>query len=181
MGKLESAIKGEVTRLARRELRGPFLLLQRRVRLLRVEIARLAKQIAAQGKKETARPSLMTEAGALLEDGKVFRFSPGRILGLRKKLGLSQRELAILAGVTLGAVAGWEKGKFEPKPEKKAALAAMRKMGKRSVKKMLAEMGPGAEEEKKKEKKKESQPAPKIKKGVKPAPPAKPTKKKAGK
>ena len=175
MGKLESAIKGEVTRLARREMRGPFLLLQRRLRSLRAEIARLAKQIAAQEKKETARPSLMAEAGALLKDKKVFRLSPGRILGLRKKLGLSQQELAMLAGVTLGAVAGWEKGKFEPKTDKKAALAAMRKMGKRNVQKMLAEMGPGAQEEK------NSKSAPKNKELNKPALPAKPAKKKAGK
>ena len=40
---------------------------------------------------------------------------------------------------SLGAVASWEKGKFKPQGEKKAALVALRKVRKRDVKKMLAE------------------------------------------
>jgi hypothetical protein len=47
--------------------------------------------------------------------------------------------MGILVGATLGAVASWEKGKFKPQGEKKAALVALRKVGKRDVKKMLAE------------------------------------------
>ena len=38
-----------------------------------------------------------------------------------------------------GAVLSWEKGKFRPRGEKKAALVALRKLGKREVKKILAE------------------------------------------
>jgi transcriptional regulator with XRE-family HTH domain len=64
----------------------------------------------------------------------------------RKKLGISQRELGILTGATIGAVLSWEKGKFRPKGEKKAALVALRKLKKREVKKLLAEK---AEESKK--------------------------------
>jgi hypothetical protein len=36
-------------------------------------------------------------------------------------------------------VASWEKGKFRPKGEKKAALVALRKIRKRDVRKMLSE------------------------------------------
>jgi hypothetical protein len=49
------------------------------------------------------------------------------------------RELGILTGVGLSAVAMWEKGKFRPRGEKKAALVALRKLRKRDVKKLLAE------------------------------------------
>jgi DNA-binding transcriptional regulator YiaG len=73
------------------------------------------------------------------EEVKASRFTPERIRNLRKKKGLSQRELAILAGVTTGAVTSWEKGKFKPKGDKKAALVALRKVSKREVKKILAE------------------------------------------
>jgi transcriptional regulator with XRE-family HTH domain len=58
---------------------------------------------------------------------------------LRKKLGISQRELGVLVGASLGAVASWEKGKFKPQGEKKAALVALKKTRKRDVKKMLRE------------------------------------------
>ena len=73
------------------------------------------------------------------EEVKASRLTPERIAGLRKKLGISQRELGILTGASLGAVASWEKGKFRPKGEKKAALVALRKIRKRDVRKMLAE------------------------------------------
>jgi transcriptional regulator with XRE-family HTH domain len=70
---------------------------------------------------------------------KTSRLTPERIRNLRKKKGLSQRELAIITGVTTGAVLSWEKGKFKPKGDKKVALVALRKVTKRDVKKMLAE------------------------------------------
>jgi DNA-binding XRE family transcriptional regulator len=71
---------------------------------------------------------------------KASRFTPERIRSLRNKLGISQRELGILVGATNGAVLSWEKGKFKPQGEKKAALVALRKVRKRDVKKMLAEI-----------------------------------------
>jgi hypothetical protein len=39
----------------------------------------------------------------------------------------------------IGAALSWEKGKFKPKGDKKAALVALRKLSKRDLKKMLAE------------------------------------------
>jgi hypothetical protein len=54
-------------------------------------------------------------------------------------LGISQKGLAVLAGVTVGAVGLWEKGKFRPAANKKAVLVALRKLSKREVQKILAE------------------------------------------
>jgi hypothetical protein len=54
--------------------------------------------------------------------------------------------LAILAGVTVGAVGLWEKGKFRPAANKKAVLVALRKLSKREVKKILAEKKGGESE-----------------------------------
>jgi len=65
------------------------------------------------------------------EEIKAARLSPARVRNLRKKLGISQRELATLAGVSMGAVVMWEKGKFKPKGEKKGVLIALRRLGKR--------------------------------------------------
>jgi DNA-binding transcriptional regulator YiaG len=61
------------------------------------------------------------------EEIKKSRSSPRLVRSLRKKLGISQKELAILAGVTVGAARLWEKGKFKPKDEKKAVMVTLRR------------------------------------------------------
>jgi DNA-binding transcriptional regulator YiaG len=73
------------------------------------------------------------------EEVKASRITPERIHRLRNKLGISMRELGLLTGSSLGAVLSWEKGKFKPRGEKKAALVALRKLRKREVRKLLAE------------------------------------------
>jgi len=93
---------------------------------------RLAKEIA---ESKTKEPKL----AASPEEVKASRLTPVRIIGLRKKLGISQRELGILTEASLGTVASWEKGKFKPQGEKKAALVALRRIRKRDVRKMLKE------------------------------------------
>jgi DNA-binding transcriptional regulator YiaG len=98
----------------------------------------LAKELA---KTKSTEPKLE----ATPEEVKASRLTPARITGLRKKLGISQRELGLLVGATTGAVLSWEKGKFKPQGEKKTALVALRKVRKRDVKKMLAEKA-GAKE-----------------------------------
>ena len=80
------------------------------------------------------------------EELKKSRLSPRLIKTLRKKLKITQKELAILLGVTVGAAHQWETGKFTPKAEKKAALAALRKLGRTEVKKLLAQKASGIPE-----------------------------------
>jgi hypothetical protein len=57
------------------------------------------------------------------------------------------RELGVLTGSSVGAILFWEKGKFKPKADKKGALIALRKLGKRQVKRMLAEKAKGKKPE----------------------------------
>ena len=141
MGKLESTIKSEMQRLAKRQIRSTFLPLRREVRSLRSKLSTLSKGITSLNRLtkdlhlEKAKPKLE----ATPEGVKASRLTPDRIRGLRKKLGISMRELGILAGATVGAILSWEKGKFKPRGEKKAALVALRKLRKREVRKMLAE------------------------------------------
>jgi DNA-binding transcriptional regulator YiaG len=73
------------------------------------------------------------------EEVKASRLTPERIRGLRKKLGISMRELGILTGTSLGAILSWEKGKFKPRGEKKAALVGLRKFKKQEIRKLLDE------------------------------------------
>ena len=141
MGKLESTIKSEIQRLAKREVRSTFFPLRREVRGMRLKLSGLSKginslnRITKELRLEEARPKLE----ATPEEVKASRLTPDRIRGLRKKLRISMRELGVLTGSSLGAVLSWEKGKFKPRGDKKAALVALRKLRKRDVKKLLAE------------------------------------------
>jgi DNA-binding transcriptional regulator YiaG len=75
------------------------------------------------------------------EEVKMSRFSPRLIRSLRGHLGITQKELAILAGVTVGAVHQWESGHFKPGTKKKAVMVALRKLGRREVRKLLEGKG----------------------------------------
>ena len=143
MGKVESTIKSEILRLAKKEVKAVFSPLRREVWAMRRKLSGLAKNNAFLSRvaKEKMRQdeSQRLTLAASSEEVKASRLTPERIRNLRQKKGLSQRALALLTGVTIGAVASWEKGKFKPKGDKKAALVALRRVVKRDVKKLLAE------------------------------------------
>jgi DNA-binding transcriptional regulator YiaG len=141
MGKLEATIKSEILRLAKREMRKTLVPLGRDARLLKSRVSQIRKgalvleRLAAQQRKELAKRKISLEATP--EEVKASRFSPRLFRRLRKRLGITQGELAILSGVTLGAVQSWESAKFRPKDEKKAVMVALRKLGRRDVRKLL--------------------------------------------
>ena len=142
MAKLESIIKSEIQRLAKREVRSTFRPLRREVWGMKLKLSNLIKNFTvlnrlAKGLAKTKSTEPKLEATP--EEVKASRLTPDRIARLRKKLGISQRELGILTGASLGAVLSWEKGKFKPRGDKKAALVALRKLRKREVKKLLVE------------------------------------------
>jgi DNA-binding transcriptional regulator YiaG len=142
MGKLESTIKSEIERLAKREVRSTFRPLRKEVWELKLKLSNLFKNFSILDRlaKEASKgKSTESKLEATPEEVKASRLTPDRIRRLRNKLGISQRELGILTGASLGAVASWEKGKFRPKGETKTALVALRKIRKRDVRKMLAE------------------------------------------
>ena len=141
MGKLESTIKSEIQRLAKREIRSTFIPLRREVRGMRLRLSNLFKNFSVLDRVTKEQLQKVPKKGleASQEEVKASRLTPDRIRRLRNKLGISQRELGILTGSSLGAVLSWEKGKFKPRGEKKVALVALRKLRKREVKKILAE------------------------------------------
>ena len=140
MGKLEGIIKDEIIRLAKREMRMHFVRLRRDVRSLKIIASQLRKSVLilrtfVSLREKQMGPQPVPEVTP--EDMKKARFSPRLIKSLRKHLGVSQREMAKLAGVTVTAVFQWEKGKFEPKDEKKKILVGLRKLGRREARQLL--------------------------------------------
>jgi DNA-binding transcriptional regulator YiaG len=141
MGKLEATIKSEIERLAKRELHKVSVPLKREVRSLKITVSQLRKAVlplgrfAAQKQKELSKHEIRLEAPP--EEIKQSRFSPRLLQSLRKRLGISQEELAILAGVSVGASHLWETGKFRPKDNKMGVLVALRKLNRREVRELL--------------------------------------------
>jgi DNA-binding transcriptional regulator YiaG len=145
MGKMEDALRAEITRLARKELRATIGPLSKDVRELKRAIARLEK-IAVKLERAAATETRLrlSEKGRLEapeDEVKAARLSARAIKNLRKKLGISQEKLAALLNVSPGAVAFWEQARARPRGENKAALVALRKLGRRDVKRILAEKG----------------------------------------
>jgi DNA-binding transcriptional regulator YiaG len=141
MGTLEATIKSEILRLAKKELRKVSVPLKRDVRSLKSAVSQIRKTILALERFTTGQQKALGKRKvpfeATPEEVKKSRFSPRLIRSLRKQLGISQKELATLVGVTVGAVHMWESGKFMPKEEKKGVMVALRKLGRRDVRKML--------------------------------------------
>jgi DNA-binding transcriptional regulator YiaG len=141
MGKVESIIKSEIIRLAKGEMRKVSIPLGRDVRLLKNTVSQLRKSVlslerfAAHQQKELSKREIRLEAQP--EEIKQSRFSPRLLQSLRKRLGITQKELAILAGVSLGAAHLWETGKFRPKENKMGVLVALRKLNRREVRELL--------------------------------------------
>src|SRR5512147_2844691 len=118
MGKVESTIKGEIMRLAKREVRSVYFPLRREVYALKLKLSGLLKSFTAMERqakevlKEQAQKKLELQASP--EEVKVSRLTPQRIRLMRNKIGISQKDLGILLDVSIGAVGMWEKGKFAP-------------------------------------------------------------------
>jgi len=145
MGKVESVIKSEIVRLAKRETRKISVPLSRDVWSLKSTVSQLRKavlalqRITANQQKELEKGKMVLEAPP--EEVKESRFSPRLIRSLRRHLGITQKELAILTGVTVGAAHLWESGQFKPSMKKKAVMVALRKLGRREVRKLLEAKG----------------------------------------
>ncbi len=146
MAKLESMIKSEIVRLAKREIRRIAVPLKRDFRSMKGTLSQLRKavltlqRITSAQQKELEKRKMPLEAEP--EEVKTARFSPRLIRSLRRRLRITQRELALLTGVTVGAIHQWESGQFKPGPEKRAIMVALRKLGRREVRKLLEEKKP---------------------------------------
>lgn len=143
MGKMEDALKAEIGRLSRKELKSKVDPLQREIRELKRTVKRLTKAVAkletAYSKRRPARAVKPAEVPD--EEVRTARITGRVIKNLRKKLGVSQEKLAILLDVSPAAVAFWEQGRARPRGENKAAVVALRKLGRRDVKRILSEKG----------------------------------------
>jgi DNA-binding transcriptional regulator YiaG len=142
MGKMEQTLKSEITRLAKKQLRATCLPLAHDVRRLKRTVSALRKTVAVLArlgtKLQAERTAERAKLGVAPEEAKAARLSPLLIKKLRKRLKITQSELATLIGVSMSAVGSWEYWKARPEGHNREALVALRKLGKREVAGILA-------------------------------------------
>jgi len=143
MPNFASALKDEIVRLARKEirvesekfnkakalLRAETSALKLRVVALEKEVAHLSKK-SGKGKIDKVRPSEQSQ----------IRFSPKGLVSLKRQLGLSPAEFGLLVGVSAPTIYNWEAEKSRPRQQQLCALASMRGIGKRQAAAKLKEL-----------------------------------------
>jgi len=139
MPNIGTVLKDEISRLAKKEakslcgpLAGAVIALKKTVAKQKKEIAALQTALAKQEKHQgkgavTLKPEELEKA----------RLGAKSILRLRTKLHLSRAEMAKLIGVNPNSIFLWETGKVAPRATAKAKILALRKLGKRELKKRL--------------------------------------------
>ncbi len=141
MPNIASVLKDEVLRLARKEVRKEVEGLKKASSQYRSNIAELKRRMAVLEKQHAHVEKKGPRKVAMDAEGEVatrFRFSAKRFAAQRQKLGVSAGDMGTLLGVSAQTIYNWETEKSRPRQRQLAAIAALRKLGKRAVQAQLA-------------------------------------------
>jgi DNA-binding transcriptional regulator YiaG len=142
MTTLAIALKDEIRRLARKEIRAQTGRQARAVAQYRREIARLKRQQRDHEKKIARLAAQVREpqnaTAADIEENGNLRFSARSVKAQRRRTGLSAADYAKLVGVSSLTIYNWEHNKSRPRKGQFAALVALRNLGKREAQAKLA-------------------------------------------
>lgn len=143
MPNVAALLKQEITRLARKEVRGTAGTLKRTtvqqrhaIAALRRQIAELQRQLAQLGRRLAKGAAAAPSAP---ETPKV-RFVARGLRSQRARLGLSAAEFGKLVGVSAQSIYNWEQGAARPRAAQLGALVALRGIGKRQARERLEQV-----------------------------------------
>ena len=141
MTTLADALKDEIRRLARKEIKAQTGSTAQAVARYRREIAKLKRQLREQEKKiaflEAQERKRLEQPGAAEGATEGVRFSARSVKAQRKKTGLSAADYAKLVGVSALTIYNWELGKSSPRKDQLRSLVALRGIGKREARAKL--------------------------------------------
>ncbi len=141
MATLAEALKDEIRRLARKEIKAQTGSTLQAVAQYRREIAQLKRESREQQKKiaflEAQESKRLEQPGATEEATEGVRFSARSAKAQRERTGLSAADYAKLVGVSMVTIYNWEAGKSRPRKEQFASLVALRGIGKREARAKL--------------------------------------------
>jgi DNA-binding transcriptional regulator YiaG len=137
MQNFAAALKDEIRRLARKEIRAQVSAMKRAVGQYRHDIARIKRQLAAcqrqlaqiSTRAARARHEGATDATARPRN----RFSSRSVRAQRRRLKLSAAEFGRLIGVSGQTIYQWEQGKSRPRKSQFAALVSLRSTRRRDA------------------------------------------------
>jgi DNA-binding transcriptional regulator YiaG len=179
MANLANALKEEIGRIARKEIRQQtagtaksvaqgerdIAALKRQIEDLQRKLSSLRTQDAPKptaGKKTATKKQDREPVGAASATGKQSsraRFSAKGLRAHRERIGLSADNYGKLIGVSGLSIYNWEQEKARPREGSIAALTTVRGIGKREAVKRLGALAPPKPKAKTKAKAKEAQPA----------------------
>jgi len=144
MPNLYAALKSEISRVARKELRTELDPLRKTLAQYRATLSALKREVAAL-ERRARKASRVNRTQARQSEVKASetqpvvqrRFSAQRLAAHRAKLGLSAASYAKLAGVSALSVYKWESGTVRPRPSQVEALASVRKLTSAEVQERL--------------------------------------------
>lgn len=141
MANLAQALKAEIQRIARKEVKAQFGPTKSQVSEHRRTIAALRRENAALQKRVNFLESrekkrlVKTPSPSAVPEGS--RFSARSLKAQRTRTGLSQANYAKLVGVSTLTINHWENGKTRPRDPQFAKIVALRGLGKREAEKRL--------------------------------------------
>lgn len=143
MSNILKELKAEISRLARKEIKGELAQVKKINASQRGLIAELRRQVNAMQKDlnglKKSVPSPHTAILSKKEPQGRFWISGKGVKTLRKRLGITQAQMGRLVGVSNQSVVNWEKkkGKINLRKTTAARLQGVKRMGKRDVAKVL--------------------------------------------
>ncbi|MCW5656734.1 MAG: hypothetical protein KIT60_03445 [Burkholderiaceae bacterium] len=142
MPNIASLLKTETARLARKAVRAETGALKKAAATYRSEIAALKRRTDALERQVRQAQKAQHSAASPEPDNEDsgFRFSPKGLASHRKRLSLSASDMGRLLGASGQSVYKWENGEARPRAANMPGIAAVRKLGRRDVAKILASL-----------------------------------------
>lgn len=144
MPNIQSVLKAEISRLARKEVRDEVSSLKKASGHYRSQIAALKRQVEALQRtmsrlsRSTGRAVITTAAPVDEEGGQPRSFSAKGLAKHRQRLQLSAADFGKLIGVSGQSIYKWESGEVRPRRAQLEAIAVIRNIGRREA---LAKLG----------------------------------------
>jgi DNA-binding XRE family transcriptional regulator len=142
MPNFASALKSEIARVARKEIKGEIQSLKKLSAQHRSHIAALKRQITAVEKllRKASKGVRAQPVAAAAEDADAggLRFRAKGFATHRARLGLSAAQAGAMLGVSGQTIYHWESGKAKPRARQMPAIAAMRKLSKSQAQEIAA-------------------------------------------
>jgi len=138
---IEAALKVEISRIARKEIKRETFSLKKSSIAYRSEIAALKRRVQelerqlrrVGGAGQSSQPAAANEDSVSLGT----RFSARSMASQRRRLGLSAAECGLLIGASAQSIYNWEEGKARPRAQHLPAIYALRNLGRRQANEIL--------------------------------------------